>query len=139
MPQPNSNSQKSILIVEDDVPTRTVLASALQQVGYNITCASGRTEVLALVSFHPFDLVLTDVIMPEVDGTEVILALRRFRPHTPVIAMSGGGALMSSEFSLKLAKSVGAVGVLIKPFRLEELLAAVEKALSPPRRPDAAA
>jgi CheY-like chemotaxis protein len=86
--------------------------------------------VLALVRFHPFDLVLTDVIMPEIDGTEVILAVKKYRRDTPVIAMSGGDSVMTSEFSLNLAKAVGAGILLNKPFRLEELLATVDKALS---------
>lgn len=120
---------KSILVVEDDASTRTLITSALQQAGYNVTAASGKTEVLALVRFHPFDLVLTDVIMPEIDGTEVILALKKYRRAIPVIAMSGGGSVMTSEFSLNLAKAVGAGVVLNKPFRMEELLASVEKAL----------
>ena len=100
-PRPSS---KSILVVEDDAPTRALITSALQHAGYNVTGASGKTEVLALVRFHPFDLVLTDVIMPEMDGTEVILALKKSRRSTPVIAMSGGGSMMSSELSLNLAK-----------------------------------
>lgn len=124
-----SNTSKSILVVEDDAPTRALITSALQRAGYSVTGASGKTEVLALVRFHPFDLVLTDVIMPEIDGTEVILALKKYRREIPVIAMSGGGSMMTSEFSLNLAKAVGAGVVLNKPFRLEELLVAVEKAL----------
>jgi len=137
MPEPNPAAQKSILVVEDDDATRSMIAATLQRAGYNVTCAVGRTEVLALVSFHPFDLVLTDVIMTEIDGTEVISALRRYRSATPVIAISGGGSYMTSEFSLKLAKAVGAGILLMKPFRLEELLRAVENALAgevPPAR-----
>jgi CheY-like chemotaxis protein len=124
-----SHSGKTILVVEDDAPTRALITTALQQAGYNVTGAYGKTEVLALVRFHPFDLVLTDVIMPEIDGTEVILAVKKYRRDTPVIAMSGGGSVMTTEFSLNLAKAVGAGIVLNKPFRLEELLATVDKAL----------
>src|SRR5687768_15580669 len=124
-----SPSGKSILVVKDDAPTRVLITSALQRAGYNVTAASGKTEVLALVRFHPFDLVLTDAIMPEIHGTEVVLALKKYRREIPVIAMSGGSLTTSSELSLDLAKATGAGVVLNKPLQLEELLATVEKAL----------
>ena len=124
-----SPSGKSILVVEGDVPTRALITLALQQAGHHVTAASGKTEVLALVRFHPFDLVLTDVTMPEIDGAEVILTLKKYRREIPVIAISRGGSKTSSELSLNLAKAVGTAVVLDKPFQLEELLATVEKAL----------
>lgn len=133
MLEPNPRANKSILLIEDDKPTRGVLTTLLQHAGYNVTCAWLRHEVLALVRFHPFDLVVTDGIMPEIDGAEVITAVRRYHPSVPVIAMSGREFYMSGELSLKLAESVGALITLVKPFRLEELLMAVEKAL--PSRP----
>ena len=130
MPEPNPHANRSILLIEDDPPTRAVLTTSLQNAGYNVTCAWIKAEVLALVRCHPFDLVLTDVIMPEIDGTEVISAVARYQPSLPVVAMSGGGFYMTSELSLKLAKSVGAVVMLAKPFQLDELLRAVENALA---------
>ena len=133
MPEPKPRANKSILLIEDDTPTRGVLTALLQHAGYNVTCAWLRHEVLALVRFHPFDLVVTDGMMPEIDGAEVITAVRRYHPLLPVIAMSGRGFSRPSALSLKLADSVGALITLIKPFPLEELLMAVEKAI--PGRP----
>jgi two-component system, chemotaxis family, chemotaxis protein CheY len=121
---------KSILVVEDDEPTRTLVMASLKLAGYNVTSASGRAEVLGLLRQVPFDLVLTDVIMPDFDGTEVVRAVRQYQPSTPVLAMSGGGSFMTSEFSLRLARSVGAGILLLKPFQLEELLRAVENAIT---------
>jgi CheY-like chemotaxis protein len=130
MQEPQTNLNKSILVVEDDEATRKMLLLSLQQAGYAVTCASGRTEVLALVRYHPFDLVLTDVLMPEFDGIEVIKAVKRSRPATPVLALSGGGSSMTSHFTLRLAKAFGTGVLSIKPFYLQELLTAVEKALT---------
>ena len=130
MPDPTPHAHKLILLVEDDVPTRGVLTAALEHSGYNVMSAWKKTDVLALMSAHSFDLVITDMIMPEIDGIEVITALRQFRPSTPILAISGGGAYITGEFMLKMAKSVGALSILVKPFELDDLLVAVEKALS---------
>lgn len=68
--------------------------------------------------------------MPEIDGTEVISAVARYRPSTPVVAISGGGSYLTREFSIKIAKSVRSMVMLAKPFQLDELLRAVENALN---------
>ncbi|MGH7944755.1 MAG: response regulator [Opitutaceae bacterium] len=130
MPESDPKWSKSILVVEDDDATRVVLMASLQQAGYNVTSASGRTEVMALVRYAPIDLVLTDMLMPDLDGAEVIKAVRRYRPGTPVLTMSGDGSHMDSDFPPKVAESVGPSILLVKPFHLEELLTAVEKALN---------
>src|SRR5688572_22691497 len=108
MPESTPHTNKTILLVEDDQPTCSLLTAALTHAGYIVTCAAKRTEVLALVRFHPFDLILTGVVTPEVDGTEVISTVKRYRTTTPVIAMSGDGFGLSGKFSLKLTHAVGA-------------------------------
>ena len=144
MPEPNPHTNKKILVVEDDKATREIITGALQAEGLIVTSAWKKEEVLALIRFSPFDLVLTDVIMPEIDGSEVIRALKKYHPLTPVLAISGGGAQVTNELSLKLAESVGAFVVLSKPFHFAELLTAVWKALgdgkpseTPERPPEA--
>ena len=126
-------------MVEDDKATREIITGALQAEGFIVTAAWKKNEVLALVRFFPFDLVLTDVIMPEIDGTEVIRAVKRYHPLTPVLAISGGGAHVTDDLSLKLAESLRAFVVLSKPFHFAELLTAVWKALGdwkPPETPE---
>ena len=76
-----------------------------------------------------FDLVITDILMPEIDGAEVIAATRVHQPGVAILAMSGGGPHMTADLCLKIAKTLGAVVPLLKPFHLDELLQAVGKAL----------
>src|SRR5688572_10842061 len=127
--------RKSILLVEDHEATRVVVTAALQRAGYNVTCPIGRTEVLALIESHPFDLVLTDMVMPEITGIDVIGTVRRLRPTVPIIAMSGGGARVDIETSLKFATALGANVSFAKPFHLQDLITAIENALSAGKPP----
>jgi CheY-like chemotaxis protein len=73
------------------------------------------------------DLVITDVLMPDGDGLEVITSLRRVAPLTRVLAVSGGGNHLRATDCLAFAKGLGAHGVLMKPFNRAQLLAAVNK------------
>ena len=127
----NSTSHKTILLAEDDEPTKAIVRTALETKGYVVISATRRAELMTLIETGRYDLVLTDVLMPEVNGIEVIQAVRRFRPNTPILAMSGGSADMTSELTLKAAEFVGAGRVLVKPFEVEQLLAAVAEALLP--------
>jgi len=76
-----------------------------------------------------FDLLVTDILMPEVDGIELLTAVRKMHERLPVVAISGGGT-MPASLALSLSTSLGADAVLFKPFFTDELLDAVERALS---------
>jgi DNA-binding response OmpR family regulator len=119
-----------ILLVEDDVPMKTLLTTALQKEGYFVISRTHRLELLQLLEFGSYNLVVTDIWMPGITGVEVIQAVRRYRPSTPVIAISGGTQEMTGDQTLELAHFVGAECVLVKPFHLEQLLAAVAGALA---------
>jgi CheY-like chemotaxis protein len=73
------------------------------------------------VTRRPPDLIVTDIVMPNMEGLEVILALRKSHPAIPIIAVSGGGALKDQDY-LDFAAKLGAAATLTKPFRREELL-----------------
>ena len=124
-----TTSQLSILVVDDDSAIQTLVQFCLQRAGYHVVCVSGRGPVLAVMAGGHFDLVITDVLMPDLDGTEVIAAAKVHQPDAAVLAMSGGGPHLTAEFCLKLARSLGASAPLLKPFHIEELLAAVRSAL----------
>ncbi|MSU70019.1 MAG: response regulator [Opitutaceae bacterium] len=111
----------SILVVDDDADLRDLLQSLLVAAGYCVTTAADGREACRLLARETFALVLTDLLMPEKDGIEVVGEMRRKYPSTPVIVMSGGGRLPQAEY-LKLAKSFGAHAVLEKPFKSETLL-----------------
>lgn len=120
-----------ILLVEDDDALRLTLRRSLERAGYETVEAAHGREALARLAEGPVDLVITDIVMPEMEGVELILQLRRSHPRLPVIAMSGGGRTGGDEY-LKLARAGGAAKLLAKPFKPEQLLLAVREVLSSP-------
>ncbi len=114
---------KRILLVDDDQNVREVLQKSLEVGGFNVVPAANGAEAAVRMGESPIDLVITDIIMPEVEGIEMIFWLRREYGRIPIIAMSGGGK-MDSASCLTLAKAAGANLALIKPFPLLELTAA---------------
>jgi len=116
---------KTILIAEDDERLRHSLASILQEVGYSVVEASNGKEVLQdLKRSADLCLLLTDIVMPEMEGLELIKHLRRYHPKLPIVAMSG---TFEGRF-LDVARMLGAKETLQKPFEREALLAALESA-----------
>jgi CheY-like chemotaxis protein len=131
-----------ILYVEDDADLRDDVIAILARAGFKIVGASNGREALELCLHSPPDLVITDLVMPEMDGIELIRSLRKIMPELPVIAVSGGlsTAASSARPILNAAKALGAAAVLPKPFRPHDLCRAVERALThagatPPGRP----
>jgi DNA-binding NtrC family response regulator len=119
---------KQILIIDDELSIRSLLSKILEREGYGVMTAPDGKEGMKIVDkMHP-DLVITDIIMPEKEGIEIILELKKRYPDIPVIAISGGG-LNSSESYLNVAELLGATSVFEKPIEKEKLLHAVEKAL----------
>jgi CheY-like chemotaxis protein len=115
-----------ILVVEDDAALRAVVCRALLDAGYAVREAANGEKALHTLRESPFDLVVTDIIMPDTDGLEIILWLRRFAPGTPIVAVSG----YADPLFLDNAAGLGACRTLSKPFRLEELLRIVAELLS---------
>lgn len=119
----------TVLVVDDNPMVRTVLAEVVAGMGHRVTeAADGRAAIVHLGS-TVFDLVITDVVMPEADGLEVIKALRRGGGRTPVIAISGGTPSLPAGYALKMTEMFDADAVLFKPFGNEELEAAVTRLL----------
>jgi CheY-like chemotaxis protein len=118
----------TILVVDDDDAFRSMLRRTLQRIGHEVIEAAEGRAALRTLSDRPVDLVITDIIMPTMEGIETIVALRRTYPHLRVIAISGGGRIKAESY-LDVAKAFGAVRVLSKPFENEELIAAIEDAL----------
>jgi two-component system, chemotaxis family, chemotaxis protein CheY len=116
-----------ILVIDDSPSALQVIAMTLAAAGYETcTCSDGKIALAALRS-EAFDLIVTDIYMPEKDGLEVIQEGHRIGPNIPIIAMSG----MTGERSmLAAAKLMGACRTLEKPLSQTGLLAAVGAALS---------
>jgi CheY-like chemotaxis protein len=135
MPPPPPESvrtpgQRSILVVDDQEDLREIFQAKLMAAGYHVVTAANGREALVALTRAKFDLVLTDVLMPEQDGVEVVMALRRLPGSPPVIAMSGGGRVAAAEY-LRIARGLGAVAIIEKPFSDEQLLLLIALALPP--------
>jgi CheY-like chemotaxis protein len=119
-----------ILLVDDDDLSRTTVHQMLERAGYDVrSFANGREALDAYVS-DPTDLVVTDLIMPDTDGLELIQELRKRRPGARILAISGGGRVNADEY-LTFAQKFGAAGVLTKPFSNQELREVVAGILRP--------
>jgi CheY-like chemotaxis protein len=119
-----------ILLIEDDHTVRAVLRMSLTGVGHTVVEARNGKEGLDLFKRAGADLVITDIIMPEKEGLEVLRELQKKQlPPVKVIAISGGGASQNAADSLHMAKLLGAAKTLAKPFSNEVLIAAVNEVL----------
>jgi DNA-binding response OmpR family regulator len=116
-----------ILVIDDDTAVRTTVRVLLERAGYDVVeAADGRQGGRLL---EGVDLVITDLLMPEVDGVDFLSRIRREGHAVPVIAMSGGGKVDSKSY-LEVARALGAFATIAKPFDLEHLLATVREALA---------
>ncbi len=110
-----------ILVIDDDHLVRYALSRILLSNGYEVVTASdGRRGMAVLRAEHP-DVVITDIIMPEQEGIDTIIQIRRERPAIKIIAISGGGRILNVDF-LEMAHSLSASEVIAKPFEANELL-----------------
>lgn len=116
-----------ILIVDDNQALRAVLKQALEAAGHVAAQAGSGRAAIQLIRLQRPDLVLTDLMMPEQDGLEVIMMIQKEFPEIPVIAMSGG--TRNSSLYLDMAKKLGARQILAKPFMPDQLFAAIKDAL----------
>jgi DNA-binding NtrC family response regulator len=119
----------SILVVDDEEDVRDVLQGILESADYRVTTAADGHEASKCLAAETFSIVLTDLLMPDRDGIEVVGELRKKYPGTPVIVMSGGGRMRHVEY-LKMAKTFGAHAVLEKPFKSELLLSTITTLLA---------
>ena len=120
----------TILVVDDHKELRTVVRRVLTEVGYEVAEAEDGEAALAAFRAHPPALVITDIVMPEKTGIEIIATIKRERPEVKVLAISGGGRTHVMDF-LAIARKVGADATLEKPFRKNDLLARVAELLGP--------
>ena len=116
-----------ILLVDDDHLLRGFLATVLTEAGHSVLPAVDGRQAMDLLHVSAVDLIVTDIVMPELEGVELILTLSRERPSLPIIAMSGDPR--HSKLFLEMAAKLGARRVLSKPFGPAALLAAISDAL----------
>jgi CheY-like chemotaxis protein len=116
----------TILVIDDDQEVREFLVTVLQRAGHEVTSAPNGRDGVSMFRSSPVQVVITDIIMPEKDGIETILDLRREHPDLKVIAISGGGRTTPENY-LHSARLLGADRAIRKPFKNEEILQAVDE------------
>jgi CheY-like chemotaxis protein len=122
----------SILLIDDMHAVRRAIAAVLKGAGHQVTEAADGNEGLAKARAARFDLVVTDMLMPGVDGTAVVMELASVADRPRLLAISGGSGAMSEVDALRLA-ALKADATLPKPFENAELLAVVDRLLATPR------
>jgi CheY-like chemotaxis protein len=127
-----------ILIVDDEGDVRDSIKSVLDLAGYSVRTAENAADALEQLEQVPIDVVITDIIMPKMNGVQAIESIRKAFPRVRIVAISGGGSFglaayqptaITTNAYLASAEKAGAHLVLTKPFEAEDLIEAVEKLL----------
>jgi two-component system cell cycle response regulator CpdR len=111
-----------ILLAEDDDSMRIYLVRALERTGYHVVAVDNGLSALPLLESEPFDLLLTDIVMPEMDGIELAQKAAEIAPDIRVMFITGFAAV-----ALKAGRKTPDAKVLSKPFHLRDLVAEVER------------
>lgn len=119
----------TILVIDDNPEFREILRAHLEANGHRAVLAGNGDQGLVLLEREAVDIVLTDILMPQRDGVEVLREAKRRWPGLPVIAISGGGWIGATEL-LGMAERLGADDILQKPVRRDDLIRAVDEALT---------
>jgi DNA-binding NtrC family response regulator len=119
--------KRKILVIDDEADICEMTKLLLEKVGHDVSWTTDSRQVARLLQEQAFEVVITDMLMPNKDGLEVMAELRRIRPGVRIVASSGGGRVSSQSY-LHIARKSGAHALLSKPFTLSELLTSVEEA-----------
>ena len=119
-----------ILVVEDRDSLRRMLELALKAEGYEVVAAADGAAALARLAERGFDLVLTDLKLPDLSGIEVLAASRKAQPRVPVVVLTGYGTVGTAVEAMKL----GAFDFLEKPLEIDDLTRLIERAIGEPER-----
>jgi two-component system, cell cycle response regulator CpdR len=116
-----------ILLAEDEDAMRTYLARALENAGYDVIAVDRGTAAIPLLEMGEFDLLLSDIVMPEMDGIELAQRCAEISPSTKVMFITGFAAV-----TLKASREAPQAKVLSKPFHLKDLVMEVERLFGQP-------
>ena len=113
-----------VLLIDDEAMVRKIVRKMLERQGHVVAEAENGRIGLAKLREYSFDLVVTDVVMPEIEGLEVLTKVRQDQPSLPVVVMSGTGHALALR-SLEIASKLGTTAVLQKPFASDALAQAI--------------
>lgn len=126
-----SIEQKNVLVIDDSSDIRVLLTDLLEEAGANVTACEDGKEAISQLGQSEFDIVITDILMPQKDGVSVIRALKEEEKPIPILVISGGSQTLSSHWLLKITQTMGVEAVLHKPFEPDELLTIVSRLVQP--------
>ena len=117
-----------ILVIDDDEIMNGMIVQLLSEAGHDVEGVQDGNSGLKMFESKPFDLIVTDIVMPEKEGIETIISIRNKSKNIPIIAISGGEKLSPDQY-LQMAQHFGADYTFQKPFDRERFLAAVRECL----------
>lgn len=118
-----------ILLVDDDPQVLKVFSTYLEKARHTISTAANGMEAIQLLERRKFDLVITDILMPELDGFELMFSMRKKPDRPKIIAISGGSPSLGHDYVLGVSKTIAADMVLQKPVDFEALTQVVRELL----------
>lgn len=124
-------NRRKILVIDDEQDICDLTKLLLERCGHEVVCETDSRSALRVLDTQMFDIVITDMLMPDRDGLEVMADVRRNHPAVRIIASSGGGRVSSNSY-LQIARKSGAHALLPKPFTHKELIASIEAAMVTP-------
>lgn len=121
----SSHPPKSVLVVDDEPDIALTIRAILERFGHHVTCVLDGELALKRIAANSYDVIITDIIMPDVDGARLIREARRLGSQARIVAISGGGSFMASGDVLTMAQKLGAAAIVQKPFTPPQLMSAV--------------
>ncbi len=120
----------TILLVDDEASVREMVSEVIRQSGHRVITADSVAKAKAIFTSQAIDLVVTDLVMPEQSGIDLILEFRQIKADVKVLAISGGGGITGRFDYLPIASLVGAGAILKKPFSINEFSHKLEELLN---------
>lgn len=120
-----------VLVVDDEAPIRGLICKILRKDGHEVLEAENGQVACTLFADSEIDLIVTDLVMPEKNGIEMIIELKKSHPRVKVIAVSGGVGFTGYFDLLSVARLLGAKHIIKKPFTVDDIRAAVNDTLAP--------
>ena len=120
----------SVLVADDEENIRGLLENWLVAAGHVALSVGSAKEAFGRLKQRSFDLVITDMLMPEGDGLDLIRDMKKAQPTARIIAISGGGQYVDRDYCLRLASGLGVQAVVMKPFTWPQLQAGIEQAMA---------
>jgi DNA-binding NtrC family response regulator len=123
------NTNLKVLVVDDEKPVRDMVGEMVESFGLQVVTTDTSDDAINICGNDSIDILITDIVMPERNGLDLIMEFKKKFPAIPIIAVSGGGGITGQYDYLQIAKLIGAKNILRKPFSLQEIKSALDDVL----------